>query len=661
MKITTPGLALSSLLIVLSGCSDDSGTEDAIREQNRILKEQQSQRPGQDKPAVSSSVTVTGRIENIVTGESITQANVRVQAFGQWSEVKPLNGGELRFEGLPASSDYAIEITSLDDSFMQQTHFLTTVANTSTQVVFEDLGILPVAPAYTHQIRVVNENNQPVEDVVFRARSSASNRYIEYTSTVEGGVHQLTLPNGLYSSLYIDTDANDDGAREYLLSNYYDLVDITPTPFGYLLEGHIRNIQWLVVQQVDQKKHEADLNLSILGKDGLQLANASPVILDPLAGDIQGIYSAETEQYTFTNISLDSRSVNIMIPAFTIGEDHYSSARVSVGYSASLDSLFIEQTRQNGYGYDEYRIAGTPREVDLVISPRLTAPSSPLRVVSKSNTEQLSSASAKPRFFFSSPIGLLANGTALSRTDNITITKGNSSANDAVIPGNTLIENAPQDVPFKNKLSLNDTLLTIESVNSLQSGSYRVDVNAVYDVNADLDVDIDEDVQFFVYNGSAFDIKKDVVADNNNFLKDQSLITARNTAGVAPSYYYAQKGGNLYFPESIRALKNLRLDFLYIVEEGVSKQRSRTYEIVRNGRVEVSLVYAVATAMNEQIIASVSVDRGTTLPNGKYYKLSTYGNVNDDIDSQENSMTFRYHVEDYDGNIDTGTITLPMN
>ncbi|SMF27387.1 hypothetical protein SAMN02745866_01736 [Alteromonadaceae bacterium Bs31] len=655
-------LIIAALLFV--GCvdveEDNSEVSAALKEQNQILREQQNQSTQE-----TASVTLYGRVLDAASEQLVNDLSIRIKLGPDWQEALTFNNGEFRIPDLLPSSDFEMVISSTSGAFMDRLVYgstqYSTVANS-----FQEISPVLVSPEKTYQFSVINtESNELVSGLEFRGHSYIGNGYsfedYAHVSNYDAtqGLYSISLPEHIWGSISADLDINGDSV----------------TDFDEVSHGYRSSNRWVISNSELESFTQATLTppeietpvditirLSVLDGSALPLEGLEMLIDDRLNNGVSPTYDATTKQYVF-NASIDNY-LQILISAKEFEEDYYRSSTIRISLTDTSGQYSVSTDYGNSSNY--YQVTDDDGDINLVYAPQAQSPSTSLKLVY--GLENIESPNYEAKFFYSSPISVTEENITLVKKDQLSVTKGDDSPSDYVLPGTTYLEIADAPVSTDINVLLGDTLLSISPSVALEEGhTYRYSVGELTDTYNDLDVNINNDyMQFETPVVSPFNINE-VRLDNNNYWTNNARIVALNSAGVPSSQAQYSSTPQLFFPPSIKGLQNFTMSQRVVTKNGVSETKFRSYNIVEEGEVKTyNKNYTVSLANNEDIefdyccYYSFDYSYGTSLPDTLWYKSSTNEYMNDNTASSSNSITFDFAYETKTGEVVTGSLTLPV-
>ena len=662
-KYSAIALAVTSLSACLE-VEDNNDNDDvvaALQQQNDLLAEQNA------KQQAESSITLTGKIYNLSTEENAQNASVKVKVGNEWSEPVLLNSdGSFELSLLPNNSDFSLLVTSNDGAFLERVFFGTTKAG-NVGASFQDVGLLNVSQGKTYSFPVLDSaTSESIKNldifassrIYLSSRMGAVSDYKDYyhkaTYNEQTHEYEIVLPKDDLPLVYAEFDIDKDGKEDYRTAAFH-------SSSGLLLRDEdIAKESPVYLIDITEQARDIEFRISVVDELGNTITGHSLFVDDQ---DITSTYDSETKQYVLSATLLSS--LNIMSPSFTYNGNIYKSGYIEVDVDNDKIDVFIRVGSTN----TSYSIPLDSEVVDLVISPSISAADSDLELVYK--TPEGSNLVNQYQVYYSQAIALTPSSVSLIKKDELSIIRGNDSADDLILAGTTTLETNDVEVPMNTTLSLNNTLLTITPDKTLQASyRYQYVIEDIIDSESDVTIDISND-NSSEFSGNEistddFDINQ-LKLDNRNYYTNGELISPINTAGEASTYSYRSNYVSLILPRtSNNQLKSLTMKKLLETKDGVVNNSIYTWEIIRDGNfVNGSQGYVFNAAENEVIIDRTehsfpNLFLGTAMPDGFMQLVGLSGYFYDNTDSSENSITFEYAYETLQGEVVTGTITLPV-
>jgi len=652
---------LAIFFIGLSGClevqEDNAEIVAEMQEQNRLL----SERSVQEREI--SEIVLYGRVTDHHTGVGVENFTVRVKLGPDWQDTQSFTGGEFRIEGMAPSSDFELLISSASGAFMDRVVYGGTRFTLNNES-FQDLGEIEVAAPVEQVVSIKNVDTvEPVTglELVAYSHVGAGSTEEAYAHRAvydaQAGVYRIDIPAGLVSALLLNLDSDGDGISDYVVGDeqpgyeeWNDYLYVLP------MQQRYDNIE-LEISGPSESVQDVVVNLTILDGQGALVSDAEPVIELVGGTDVVGVFSAETEQYTFS-VAI-AGDMNIMVPAYFSEDARYFDSRyVSISSTGESGRFYIggnsSLTNSRYYAYAQ------DATLDLVMQLNEENASSELELVL--NTIRTDRGPLSVDFFYSGGIALNDDSVKLYREDVLQIVRGNDSTDDLVLPGVTYLASTDVEEDATASLSLNNTLLSIVPSQSLTPGyEYRIEIDTITDIHSALDVNLSGDESNFNKSSVAnFNIDS-VVLDNNNYWTNGQRIRATTTAGIASTRSQSSSSCYVFLPVSIETLENFTLNKKVVTSNGVLSNDFRSFTLVDAGNVSPSLSYMVSTAYEEVIETgrrSIGSYRGTTLADGRQYALNVSEYLSDTTDESVNSILFEYVYETTAGELFTGEIEL---
>lgn len=627
---------------------------DAITEQNKILAQQAAQ--------TKTSISVTGIINNLSTGDKATSATVTIKVGVTEFATVTVNNGAFQVDNLPADSDFELVVHSTTSAFMNRTVFGRTRATNSLGIIYQDLGIISVAVGIERTFTILNSaTNVPITNLILLANSSVGTgaNYEQYlhTSSYDTATQQykITLPEQLSIGIYAKLDVNNDGKVDYNPEdNSYGFGD-------YLEINSAQIINANPIYLFDLNVH-IQIKISLLDAALNPLLGATPSIVDTLNGTLNATYNSVTSQYVFD--ALIDENLIVMVPAFVVNGSAYSGSSIQVSRIENLGSTRYSLVTSHTFSSTFFNFTNdAPHIFDVVLQPTVLTAFSNLAVASKSSAIDVVAEGFK--VFYTGPVTVDPSAVQLIKKNAMTVTKGNASATDIILAGTTYVQTMDEPVAVGSQLSLNDTLLTVTPNTALAEGySYSYTVGSIIDNFLNVSANPFNDFLDFEVKSTATFAITDVKLDNNNYYTNGNLINATNTANEpSPSYYFSQSV-SLYLPTSIENLKTLTLRKEKTIKDNIESNSIQNINVVANGVVNYyNKVITLSLASNEYVVgnnSTWSLLKGTALVDSNWYTFSIDEYMSDNITANTNSVSFAYAFETKDGVQETGTITLPV-
>ncbi|MBB1334233.1 hypothetical protein H5154_12075 [Pseudoalteromonas sp. SR44-5] len=606
-----------------------------------------------DAQAELKSVTLTGSVKHLLTGESVNNAQVSIKIGNDWSEPVAVSNGLFELNELPKNSDFVLLVSSADGSFQERAFY------GKTNYGIAQLGSLEVSSAETVQFEVLlNGENTPVAGLEFSySISTAFNMYNEFsnrnehfirsTYNADTGMYSIAKVAGFTDLLSMDLDVDNDAVDDFSYNNQSD--SISQINISELTNGNTLYVS----KTAENAKFE--VRVSVINELGNTFDNLNFVSLKNLTKGTPATFDADSKEYIFEYNG--SSKMKLLLPSFVDSSgNRYDTGEVNLyatnGGVSVTNSSFNNLNRF--YELDDGVLS-------LVIKPRVSSFSSRPRVVSAIADET----SQNFYMFMEAPIELVDSAASLIKKRQITVVKGTDDENDFIAQGVTQISFNDVSVPFTSSLKYNDTFVTLSPAAPLVGGHYEYNIEKVSVKSTGEVVNISAASSFRIADQSPFDINQ-LRWDNNNGLTDGKTIVLKNTANEDVGFKRKSNNGSLYLPASIATLSHFKVNLLGYTANGKVNPALIESTIVSDGNINISEINTVSVAVNETIlIDDYSVDFYTSLPDRQWYKLSnnTYQieNLDDNQLSSKNNVTFGYeYAVKGSSEIVTGKITLPV-
>lgn len=622
------------------------------------------------EPAITPTVTLTGSIIDLSTNQAPASALVSYKIGSEWSDSVEANSGEYSLEGLAGNSDITILIESTSDEFMPRT-ISTRTYYTDEGINYQNLQPINVSPAITYSFSVLDvETKTAITDLKFTARSLNNTSYYfqdDYESSYNQttNTYSVTIPKYFSTPIfYADLDTDGDGDYNYqLYDNYYNSLDRLT-----ISETNLKNAETVYLKKyipavaVALEPQELKLRITVLDQNLNRVEGASLSILDKL-NNVNAIYNNELGQYTMDVNILNNLRINL--PSFEIDDKLYMSNFVEITLD-SEDTLKVYNNNSAHYSNDrEYKVDINESGIDIVMYTKELNPNVDTNLSLIAFSQQVDPDDYSYKLFFSVPVELIENEIHLYERNKLRVIKGNASNDDLILSGTTLIGRRDIDTELTMELSLNDTMLTIRPTNPiLDKNNYYLTIDKVKEKSSGLELNIAKSINFTskykFADTDLFDINS-LVLDNNNFKTNNQNIVETNTANQTTNNYSNHGLASLYYPKEVHLLKEFTLIKSVLTKDGNVSFVYDIYTVVNNGQVNFQQYDAVSLASNEIIMGGASYSvTGTTLTDGKYWATNYVEYMNDNTDSDVNTISFEYSYETLKGEIHTGTITLPV-
>jgi hypothetical protein len=649
----------------LAGCLDvedksDGKVVDALEAQNELLQQQLEQASQQ-----KSSVTLSASVTDIGTGAPAGNASATLSFAGGTSQTVDINNGSFQFPNVPVDSDYELMIRSKTGEFLERTFYGRTRANTAAGAVFQDLGKLEVAPGVERSFAVFdNVTGEPISTLVFHVNynqgsgSNAESKYIKASYDETTKRYKIIVPEAIMTVISASLDLDHDGINDYQIVN-----NPSEKQLQILSETLIHYDNFFLIDQrtaANNSKENIELRISVVDDYAQPIPDLTLSVKDMVNGIVNAVYDTATDQYVLKAILSDR--IEVMLPAFSHQGKYFSSSNLVVERASQTNTYNVWA----GYSTEVTFAADEARIFNAVMSPSVQTVYSNVRVASKSNSLDVSNPEYK--VFYTSPVSLLPVSVKLYQTNKVTVTPGDQSPNDLVLPGVTEVMYGRYEVPASASLSLNDTLLTAIPQTDLAPGNiYEFVIDELMDKGLGTAINVNDDNLTFSAPAQygEFDINE-LRLDNNNNFTNGGPIKTQNTAGqvVVFSAWESQYSNNvsIYLPPSVASLKSLSLRKLSVIQNNVTSHESQLFTLIENANLNIWTIYALPLASNESLRMSgdINIHRGVSLTEGYWFHIYSGEYMPDNRPGYQNQITFSYSYETKAGDISTGTITLPV-
>ncbi|GEM_PF-797208 len=672
-KLVVP-LAIASLFVT-TGClevDDDSNDEltAALLAQNELLEAQLEQ---SQQATTIFTVSITGLIVDAFDNTTPLPGNVTVRsATTVYAENIASTDGRFTVEELPANSELELIISSPDNSFLTRA-FTVLTGNALSGNTERTVGVKSVSSGETFEIAVLNgETNMPIEGLEFFANTSTgldinSEEFWHRSSFDEvNGVYSITLPEHLEPQVFLSNDVDRDGERDWdfdsgLLSN--SGTDI------FINYNSLENIDTILLTEIEEADSPVvipvQFRLSVVNEAGVTITGAMIEATNDLE-TVAANFDEMTSQYIF-DIDFTGRTT-INIGAIEFDGESFGSGSLTISDSSRGEEVL--SVLGNNIASNNLYYIDLSDVINLSVTLNNSSNNSntlDVEVVSQSNPAL--NRAGEYSVFYSRPVTPIIEEVFLYSVDEFTVLRGNDSPDDLILPGNTRVTFG-KPIPTTSIMSLNNTKLTIAPNLSLFSGSeHQYVIGDVRVIATNELFDLRDEKSFesgLVVGNTPFNINM-IIADNGNFTNNGVPIVAENTAGDASSSFRAFSSVYLYLPDEINQLAQFSLSLRSFVENGTESARNRQFEIVRNRSITSEKVALVSVAENENLSSdslinySMRIIRGTSIAEDRnYYRIPLGESIPDNTDTEINSVTLDYAYETRAGDIETGTITLPI-
>lgn len=656
--------------LALTGCievDDDSndGVVDALNQQNAVLTEQNNLLAEQLENS-QTSVTLSGLVIGVDSETPVDNVLVTVyQGESVLAENVEADNGQFTIEGLPSSSDLTVVASTSDGSYMSRAYFITT-APVSTGEGFDDIGTLMLSEPVNVTFSVMDESTgEAISGLSFTGFSysgvATSNVFDFAHSTTfneETQQYDITLPKDLAVTLRADIDLDDDGAADFATASL-DFVSIVDDKM-YIYNANELDASEITLGEpeviVDEEK---SLSITLIDTQGNVLDEAA-FIVEIEDETINSSFDSEAQVHEMT-VPFNNYS-DIEMPSFTSDDVTYSTGRISLSrYTTSQTNETRISVNLSGYDSNSYYSIADEETLNLVLVAREVVPSSTVEFI----TSNLNSDDFAYSVFYSEAVSIDSEEVSLVYED-VTVTRGNDSADDTVPAGYTYVRSTDREVSVTASQALGGIKHTFTPDDALQGNtSYRYEIGEVTPASGTLATELYEDEYSFTTpagDAGDFDINS-LVLDNFNYYTNGAVIVSENTAGVANPAYPYSRNVSVLLPTSIESLNYLILNTQSYSENGNVYTRERQYEIVRDGYVSATPYLALDVAENEIVDnnSSENIMLGTTATDGSHvYRRSINIYLEDNTADYPVTVTFSYEYQTKEGETGSGTMTLPV-
>ncbi|KAF7781904.1 hypothetical protein PRUB_b1274 [Pseudoalteromonas rubra] len=658
----------------LTGCLEVEDNDDnqklveQLEQQNSIIQEQLDLTKQQHE-ITQAPITITGNVVSASEGLSANDASISVLVGGQWRDSVAVDEqGQFTVAKLPANTEVLVKVSSTSDAFLTRYFAINTPNSSITREVSHDLLDLEVSAGYTKEFTVLEsgtgENlkalsiwaSDIVVDEGMQSQSIPRDAYLEQITKEYGqkavfnedkGVYQITLAKDLPSALYYQADINEDKIADYRpeFTNYN-----TDTDSMMLVSAdNVMDTDTFHLEPIEQQAYT--LALTVLDQDGNVIEVDRVVAQGNDMGAQFATLNAETGQY-----ELDAKyfgDLTLQIPGFVRGDVAFSSATVHI----------FDYNEQNG----SYRVNtnGSSITVDLVnntlnlvvsVFDNLVEETSVTLVQSKA----MHTAEDYAELYFNVPVAVEANSVKLNKSRDIVISSEN---------GITTVVAQPVTVAASTSTDLNNTRLRITPETTLEVGSsYSVELSEIQNLASGKTENIYYRPGFTLIQSDSDFEPGSIVADNNNYLENDKLITTKNSAGEESQHHRPYSSVDLYLPINFSNVEHFGIQLTGYTDDGEQHDYNRDISIIESGQIVtwngVEVVRTHQLAHNEHINYTyhyTELKAGTTLTNGNYVRVRTHVALNDNTTETTNEVSFTYRLQlKDDKTIKTGTMTLPV-
>ncbi|GGF69140.1 hypothetical protein [Alteromonas lipolytica] len=673
MKFPLKLLSLSIIsTLSLSGCLevDDDGNKEvaeSLRQQNQILTEQNQLLSQQEEE--QHSVTISGVIIDTNQDEAVADGSAIItvlQGETVLTDGIETSDGLFTIEDLPTQSDLTVYVTFADGSFVNRAFFITTPS--AEGEAYFDLGTMAVSKPVEVTFSVLNnDTGDAISGLEFVAHSYYGNRF----STAANYAHvssfddttqtySITLPRDFGLSLRAIADLDNDGEPDFDIAdgtgNAYFNNEVLYVSSPQELEGTALRL----VQLADLVPEEKTIRITLVNEDGELIPDAAFTIFE---NNQQPAYDDSSEQYS-VDTPFDGH-LSLTMPGFTSGETYYRTGSVSINRSTdSITGQTWLRVSTNGFSSNSYYEVADNAELSLVLVAQSIDPTVDIDIETVASF--LSQDDFSYTVYYSSPVQVDEANVSLTY-ESVEIIVGNESDTDAVPAGYTRVRTTEAEVALSLTTGLNNTQLILTPDSALPANTeHQYTIGMLTDVSSGQQFELYEDEISFTTPVSAtavFDIN-DIIADNENYYTNGSLIVSENSAGVSSEQYEYRDSVYFYLPTSIETLNYLILNLVSYTDDGYEYQENRTIEVVMDGDVNYSRYVGLNIASNEILDANYTnyrFIRGATLDTGDLvYRVSSSFYLGDNKPESVNTVRFNYEYQTNEGVTASGVMELPV-
>lgn len=655
--------------LALTGCievDDDSndGVVDALNQQNAVLTEQNNLLEEQIENS-QTSVTLAGAVVDTRTDVPLAGLNVTVYrgntviAEGETAE----NGG-FNVEGLPASADLTVVVSSTDESYLERAFFVTT-GPVSSGEGYDDIGIVgvsaPVEVAFSVTDAQSGEAISGLSFIGYSFSGSSTSSVFDFAHqsefNQESKTYQITLPRYLNVTLRANIDLDNDGEADFDNTDNGNVNISGDTLFIYdaseFAEGEIS-----LSQYEDAVVEDKTVVISLIDNLGHPIAGAEFMM------DMEETYTSEydEESGTYELVVPFDNGVSFEMSSFQVGDVTYSTGSVdlfrSTRYETGETSINISTS---GFESNSYYTVTDSEVINLVLVPTEVEPQANVEVI----TTTINPSNFAYSVYYSEAVGIDIDEVSLTY-DQVSIVRGNESADDSVPSGYTYILSEEASVELDQSVALGGVKHTLTPATELLTNTnYRFAIGEVSPTSGGVSANVYGDDYSFTTptdETAEFDINA-LKLDNSNFYSNGSVIVSENTAGVANSANNFGNSVSILMPTSVESLNYLIINFESYTEYGNEYAFVNRYELVRDENIFMQRMLAIDVAQNESISnqSGISYIIGTTVADGEYIYRDSIGLYLED-NTAENpvSATFSYEYQTKAGENASGKLTLPI-
>ena len=656
--------------LALTGCievDDDSndGVVDALNQQNAVLTEQNNLLAEQIENN-QTSVTLAGAVVDTRTDIPLVGLNIAVyQGDTVISEGVTSDNGSFNLEGLPASADLTLVVSSTDESYLERAFFITT-GPVSSGEGYDDIGIIGVsAPVEVEFSVTATESGEAITGLSFIgfsfSGSSTSNVFDfahESEFNEETQTYQITLPRDLNVTLRANIDLDDDGEADFDFTNNGNVNISGDTLFIYdaseFSDGEVSLSQF-----EEAEAEEKTVLISLIDSMGEPIAGAE-FMMDTSEETYTSEYDEESGSYELV-VPFDG-GISFEMSSFQVGDITYSTGSINLSrstrYATGETSINVNTS---GFESNSYYTVADSEIINLVLVPTEVEPQATVEVI----TTNVNPSNFAYSVYYSEAVDIDLDEVSLT-FDKVSIVRGNESADDSVPNGYTYILSEEASVELSQSVDLGGVKHTFSPVTELQTNTnYRFAIGEVSSISGGVSANIYGDDYSFTTPAdetAEFDINA-LKLDNSNYYSNGSVIVSENTAGVANSANNFGNSVSILLPTSVESLNYLIINFESYTEYGNEYAFVDRYELVRDKNIYMQRLLALNVAQNESISnqSYISYISGTTVADGEYIyrdRISLY--LEDNTAENPVSATFSYEYQTKAGENASGKLTLPI-
>ncbi|CAB9494719.1 Ig-like domain-containing protein [Alteromonas macleodii] len=656
--------------LALTGCievDDDSndGVVDALNQQNAVLTEQNNLLAEQIENN-QTSVTLAGAVVDTRTDIPLVGLNVAVyQGNTVIAEGVTSENGSFNLEGLPASADLTVVVSSTDESYLKRAFFITT-GPVSTGEGYDDIGIIGVSTPVEVEFSVTEtESGEAVGGLSFigfsfsgASTSSVFDFAHESEFNEESQTYQITLPRDLNVTLRANIDIDNDGEADFDFTNN-DNVNLSGDTL-FIYDASEFSEEEISLGQYDEvTAEEKTVVISLIDSMGEPIAGAE-FMMDTSEETYTSEYDEENGSYELV-VPFDG-GISFEMSYFQVGDITYSTGSINLSRSTrSATGETSINVSTSGFESNSYYTVADSEIINLVLVPTEVEPQATVEVI----TTNVNPSNFAYSVYYSEAVDIDLDEVSLT-FDEVSIVRGNESADDSVPNGYTYILSEEASVELSQSVDLGGVKHTFSPATELQANTnYRFAIGEVSPTSGGVSANIYGDDYSFTTPAdetAEFDINT-LKLDNSNYYSNGSVIVSENTAGVANSANNFGNSVSILLPTSVESLNYLIINFESYTENGNEYAFVNRYELVRDENISMQRLLAINVAQNESISnqAYTSYISGTTVADGEYIyrdRISLY--LEDNTAENPVSATFSYEYQTKAGENASGKLTLPI-